>query len=375
MGQKGIIMARQKRIISAVPVSGATCRATRNMLPDEMGCLIERLGTSENDFITMLKGAKRDAHQLREEKGIGPNEVLADFLLNTIGIMVVPKDVFKRASLSPEREAIRSMVVTYYQLQKQRVAMGNQVSALAREGKDNLLHSFFAESIHSAEENVKTYLDVWTDSDPVGAWAKAQCGIGPVLAAGVVAYFDVTKTHTAGGFWRYVGWDGEEVPRKRGEKLGYNPEAKKLCWKIGDSFVKQSNRPQSLYGSLYREKKDWYIRKNTDGGFAEKAARELSKRNYGEGTQARAAYSEGKLPDGHIDAMARRFASKMFLSHLFDVMWIMEHGELPRIPYVHEKEGHVTITKPHHMEIIWAAAAQKFPDRDWDALAAEYMRR
>ena len=41
----------------------------------------------------------------------------------------------------------------------------------------------------------------------------------------------------------------------KGERRPWNAELKVLCWKLGDSFVKVSNKEGALYGRIYRERK------------------------------------------------------------------------------------------------------------------------
>ena len=64
----------------------------------------------------------------------------------------------------------------------------------------------------------------------------------------------------------------KENKKKKGQKIVFNPDFKTLCWKIGESFVKQSNREGDVYGHLYKEKRKYYEEKNEEGGFADRAA-------------------------------------------------------------------------------------------------------
>lgn len=349
-------------------------KAVKGMLPDEMDILVKNLGMSSVDFLDIVKKSKMETTKQRISMGITGDDVLECTMEACINGMVIPKTVFKNSHMPTDKTYIRELVRFYYMMQENRIKIGNQVSALEREGKSNLIMKFFAGMLKGAEENIQTFLDAWTDADVVGRWAKSQCGIGPVLAAAHVAYFDVTRTKTAGGFWQYIGWSSDSTPKKRGEKLNYNPKARVVAWKAGDSFIMQHKRPNCVYGKLYAAKKAEYVAKNEAGGFAEKAASELTKKNYGKETDAYKAYSSGKLPPAHIEAMAHRFASKIFLSHLFDVMYICEYGELPPVPYVQSELGHVHIDRPENLDIIRPYLEEKFPDKDWDKMLKKYLR-
>lgn len=366
-------MATKKNTTKIEAVSSET-KAVKALLPDELNILLRNIGVSNDSFLEEVKKAKTEAGKRRVSMGITGDDVLEATMESTIAGMSIPKSVFKHAHMPTDKTYIRELVRFYYIMQENRIKIGNQVAALEREGKNNLIMKFFAGMLKGAEDNIQTFIDAWTDTDVVGTWAKSQCGIGPVLAAAHVAYFDVTKTKTAGGFWQYIGWSSESVPKKRGEKLAYNPKARVVAWKAGDSFIMQHKRPACVYGKLYAAKKAEYQAKNESGGFAEKAKRELAKKNYGKNTDAYKAYSAGKLPPAHIEAMAHRFASKIFLSHLFDVMYITEYGELPPVPYVQSELGHVHIDKPTNLELIIPYLEEKFPDKDWNTMIQTYLR-
>ena len=65
-----------------------------------------------------------------------------------------------------------------------------------------------------------------------------------------------------------------------------------------------------------------YLARNDHGDYAERAALILTQKKFDKKTDAYKAYSSGNLPPAHIHAMARRYAVKLFLSHL--------HGEMHR---------------------------------------------
>jgi hypothetical protein len=62
----------------------------------------------------------------------------------------------------------------------------------------------------------------------VSRWAKAQVGIGPVLAAGLAAYIDITRTPTVSALWSLAGLNPTAVWGK-GEKRPWNAQLKTLC--------------------------------------------------------------------------------------------------------------------------------------------------
>lgn len=202
------------------------------------------------------------------------------------------------------------------------------------------------------EEFIKNALKAYVDNDPIGQWCTSIMGIGPVIAAGLLSYIDISKCKTAGCIWSYAGITGKEV-KKKGEKLNYSPKFKTLCWKIGQSFIKTSNNPKDIYGHLYKEKKQFYQDKNNSGGFAERAAEELETKKIAKGTQLYKTLSEGKLSDAHINAMASRFAVKIFLSHLFEVWYEYHNNEKPPKPFVEAHLNHVHIIGAPNRDMLF----------------------
>ena len=267
------------------------------------------------------------------------------------------KDI-KANPLKPEE--IRHVVETYYDMQDVRIRTSNRKSAIIREDKNQSTppsNPVYLQHIESkfkeTEETITKFLKYYLKSDPIGQWLLSIKGIGPVTAAGLLAYIDIKKAPTAGHIWSYAGWDGSRKVRTAGEKITWNPKFRTLCWKIGEGFVKVCHRDGDIYGHLYLEKKAWYEQKNEEGGFAEKAARELKLKKYDKNTEAYKCYSTGKLPPAHINAMAKRFAVKIFLSHLQAVWYEYDTGVKAPNPYVQEHRGHVHIIAPPNREVVF----------------------
>jgi hypothetical protein len=152
---------------------------------------------------------------------------------------------------------------------------------------------------------------------PVAHWAMAQRGIGHIITAGLLAHIDIERAPTVGHIWRFAGLVPKELIKYgKGKKRPYNRELQVICWNAGQCFMKQSNDPDCFYGKLYREKKQEYIARNEAGDFAEKAKVYTGVKDKGN----LALLAKGKVPAAYIDNMARRFAVKIFLSHLHAVL-------------------------------------------------------
>ena len=118
-------------------------------------------------------------------------------------------------------------------------------------------------------------------------------------------------------------------------KRPWNGNLKVLCWKLGDSFVKQSGRPNAFYGRLYRERKEQEVAYNEAGRFRAQAEETLSTKRI-QDPLTRATYQAGMLPPGRLDLRARRWAVKIFLAHWHDVAYRDFYHEAPPKPWVFE---------------------------------------
>lgn len=123
-------------------------------------------------------------------------------------------------------------------------------------------------------------------------------------------------------------------------KPPYNTDLKKRMYIVGDMFIRNSNREKSLYGKIYKNKKLEYTQKNEEGGFADQAKEILESKNFSKNTDAYKALSEGRLPAAQINARARRYAVKLFISHVYEAMYYAEFHEEPPKTYVIQHMGH-----------------------------------
>jgi hypothetical protein len=327
-------------------------------------------------------------------------EPMTDELLETgeeyaISSIKLSKDL-KAAAQALQESQVRYIVDRYYQLQRDRTRADNQAR---EEQTPNLLLTFSRDHAWKLETTLKLAMKYYALSRPEGQWLMSLCGVGPVLSAGFLAHLDITKAKTAGAFWRFAGldptvaWDSKGVVRKFVEEQidaangdlqeavrfcantkGRNPDGllliattkpdgsekkltadsltkalsrqpwnarlKTLCWKFGDSMVKQKGRDACFYGHIYAKRKALEVARNVAGENADAAAAILKAKNYSRDTVAKAAYHEGRLPDGHVDMRARRVTEKLFLSHLFQVMYETTYQQEAPIPYVFKFKDH-----------------------------------
>lgn len=283
------------------------------------------------------------------------------------------------ATLSPDEA--RYLVDAYYIQQENRKRTNNQVRALGETEEPHSVVAWLANQDAILEGQIKRALDSYTDAHPIGEWLKEITGIGPVIAAGLLAHIDITQSPTAGHIWRYCGLDptSEWISRARcdawmrlnslpldelkaqaaadfnrrpdafaaaatKEELAklivrrpWNASLKRLCWLAGESFVKVSKLESDVYGKLYIGRKAYEHELNDRGGYSELAAAVLARTpNHAQ----RAIYLTGKLSDGHLHERAKRWAVKMFLSDLFEHWYRVHHNAPPPKPFAIGVLGH-----------------------------------
>jgi hypothetical protein len=238
-----------------------------------------------------------------------------------------------------DQNSTRKLVDAYYTIQENRMAFSAQARELQSQGSPSELVEFLSYNLQLMEKSLKFPLESFADSTVAGKWALSQYGIGPVLAAGLCAHIDITKAPTAGSVWRYAGLDPTQKWEK-GQKRPFNAELKTLCWKIGQSFMKFHKRDECFYGQLYKQDKDRRVSKNEAGDYADFAKEILDTKNF-KANQTRATLETGILSDAQIDAQARRFAVKIFLSHYHAVAFQAHYGEPAPRPYIIAHGDHV----------------------------------
>lgn len=241
----------------------------------------------------------------------------------------------------------RLLVANYYQSQQMRKSMDMQMRHLG--DKEPLwISTYAANSFAEIEAQIAKAFETLLTS-PVAQWLKAQHGIGPVIATGLLAHIDIEKAPTAGHIWRFAGLD-PTMKWEKGQKRPYNADLKQLTWHAGQSFMKFAKHENCFYGHLYKSRKKFEIDRNESGANADKAKE--FKVSAGATKEVKQKLAEGKLPDFNIDARARRYAVKIFLSHLQTVMYWDKYGKVPPKPFAISILGHAHEIKIPHVHLL-----------------------
>lgn len=265
------------------------------------------------------------------------------------------RDLVNAARTISDAEA-RFLVDAYYSMQDQRIRADGQIRSIVKnpvetgevdpdtgevvravEPHDVL--TWLSEQNSTLEAQVKRALERYVAGHVVGEWLIGVHGIGPVISAGLLAHIDINRAPTAGHIWRFAGLD-PTVKWEKKTKRPWNAQLKVLCWKAGESFVKFHNKDECFYGKLWKKQKEIYIQRNEAGAYADRAAQILTEKKFKKDTDAYKAYSTGRFPPAHVHAMARRYAVKLFLSHLHAEMHRRILGTDPPFPYPIAHLGH-----------------------------------
>ena len=264
---------------------------------------------------------------------------------------------------------LRNLVDMYYDFQSQRIQTQLRIGASERVNslsKDDLsiygLTTIF-ENAASFERDIEKLIKTQLKNHALyNQYLVKITGIGPMLAAGLIAYIDdIEKFKHVSSLWQYVGYgmnrycihckkptfipvkydtgktakklhplescpicnkQTSSILQKRimGYQSNWNDKLKVLSWKAGVSFVKQS-AARSKYRQLYDSiKSDEHMQHP-------KKIKENSKILYN---------------DGHLHNRAMRKVVKIFLAHLWQT-WRRQKGLEATEPYAKQLLGHSTV--------------------------------
>lgn len=364
-----------------------------------------------------------DYSEEEQEKDLESIVHESDIDIELIESVKMDKDL-KRKTMSMKgmsRREIKTVVDLFYQVQKDRIALENQIRAIKQEYDEDspdsnnmIVLEYLLKNMKIMETNVSNIIKNIVDNDPVGRWLVQIKGIAEILAAGLLAYFDVEGKNYATHFISYAGlndnnrpwlgkekskqivedvikefeeraneesdskkkikikdltdemieeialrtqwsyahirnraWNDEKGKWDKGKVVAacamvpYNRNLKKLMYKVGASFQWQCNKQDSLYGTLFTQRRDYENKKNEAGDYADQAAHQLEVKDIGKSTVAYKYYSVGKLPKAHITARAMRWTEKIFISHLFEEMYRIKNDKIPPRYYILDHgDGH-----------------------------------
>lgn len=264
-------------------------------------------------------------------------------------LSVLNKDLKKAAELMSKDE-IRYFVDSYYTIQDIRIATENRLDELAYPRHDQQPEKpsdfmvWFFKNLEVLEHQIWTMLDKWSASQDMGKWSRKVCGIGPVFSSGLLANIDIRKAPTVGHIWRFAGLDPTSKWEK-GQKRPWNASLKRLCWLMGESFVRVQGNTKDIYGKLYADRKQYEAQKNKNHEYAEECNRRIEEddkrpKSRRMDPELRALLASGILPDKALHERSKRWAVKIFLSHWHAAAYRLHYNQEPPKPFAIAILGH-----------------------------------
>jgi len=243
-----------------------------------------------------------------------------------------PSEERKPACFSDWRGRVRLLVEVYYDTQEVRIRSFNRLRQMGTVEGVNPNH------LKLLEQEIRQYIQAQIKGYPITVYLRGIRGIGPILAGGLISYFDVHKAKHVSSFWKYAGLaveDGKAVKRRHGEKTDYNPLVKVLMWKVADSFLKQRT---PVYRDIYDE-----VRLNENKKLNNPLGNPKNCPQYSECLKK---LKKAKTPSCkmHIHRRACRIMVKRFLSDLW-LNWRKLEGLPITEPYVIGVLGHSKLTE------------------------------
>lgn len=166
--------------------------------------------------------------------------------------------------ITAEMSDLKLLTRLFYEAQEKRKAAANRVRAYEGLGIEVPYAHAALEDAKQYEKHLKKHVRALLRVNLFyNAWLKHVKGIGPLLAASLLAELgSPQRFNTVSALWSYSGLkvkNGEAVRRTKGEKSNWNGAVKTTAWKIGSQFVKT---PNCLGRQLYEQYKAYYIERD-----------------------------------------------------------------------------------------------------------------
>jgi len=220
------------------------------------------------------------------------------------------------------KDEARALFRDYLLLVRRRVTMERRLKSISTPRLlDTLLKTLKCE-----EEMRWKFLLAWVGKDVTGRWLLGITGVGPVVAAGLLAHVDLNRMESVDSLWRYAGLDGPHDGRVY--RPWWNPTLKAIAYWAGESFIKTKSQEGSFYGQLWTERRAYEEMQNNKGALKWEAERTLRK-GYRWRKKTRETYEAGMLSPAHLSARARRWTVKIFLSHFYETLLWNEWRQVP----------------------------------------------
>jgi hypothetical protein len=226
------------------------------------------------------------------------------------------------------------------QIQKGRIQFGNRLKAIERmddpasEEQKTTLERYFAQLAQMEKQLDRDVMSL-VGAYPIYRELSQLRGVGPQLAAKLIALIDIEQADTVSSLWRFAGLaviDGKAEKPHKGEKLHFSRRLRTAVHLVGSSFL-MLNSP---YRRIYAEARDKY------------------------------ASERDEWPPIRQHLAAMRKMEKLFLAHLW-LRWRTLEGLPVSKPYIevlaHEDANGDFVIPPHRIyapeEFGWPAVTEE----------------
>lgn len=267
-----VLMSSVYEMLANPDVSKADVLKFIKDITDKSPDLIEIFGEVSDDMISevmnnesVIPNSKNDIYDFVEDAD--ENSVIDENEFKILNVAKMSKDVITSIVSVPSKEEARYLEDIYYQMQRKRIVIENQLRAL-RQGFDTEVENhevgskngkfleWYLYNIGLLESQIKKALEKFSDSNYLTKWAKANIGIGPVISTCLVANLELKENTHASSWWDYCGLNNNNRPwlgKEKSTKI-VNDLISKYDGKISDEMVMELSGITKWKYSYYEAK-------------------------------------------------------------------------------------------------------------------------
>ena len=233
-----------------------------------------------------------------------------------------------------DRMEIKALVSLYYDVQRFRVGGNNRRKALEKQLSTSERLAVATAHLKSTEEAIAKLIAPVVKDDPLAEWPMSLRGVGPILAAALIASGLDPAIDKPSAWWRFAGVgvvDGKNQRKRRGEKVNYNMFLNKTLYVLVGSFLKAGD---NLYADLYRRFKEESAAGRPD--IIPSACKHCDGTGTVDEQECNRCGGKGEVGAAiHHHLRAMMLTERVFLTHL-QQRWREALGmPPPRVPYIH----------------------------------------
>lgn len=155
-----------------------------------------------------------------------------------------------------QNNELRALVALYYDVQHYRIAGLLRRKAIQRAGSTSERIQVAVAALKSTEDKMGRLIEQSIEGHPLAEWPLSLRGVGPILAAGLIASDLDPHIDKPSAWWRYAGIgvvDGHNQRKRRGEKVGYNMFLRRTLELIVGTAIRLHQPPEKpcFYAELY----------------------------------------------------------------------------------------------------------------------------